>query len=202
MSGPDPARGAARPAVFLDRDGVLVDELDFLVDPEALRLYPGVAAAVHTLNALGWVVVVVTNQSAVARGLLDERGLGEIHERLREHLAQGGAHLDAIFHCPHHPTAGREPYRRVCDCRKPAPGLLQRAARLLGLDLARSWIVGDSARDLEAGAAVGVRGILVATGKGEREHARLLAAGRPPAVFVPDLPAAVRHIGAPSAAHS
>lgn len=192
--------GTLRPAVFLDRDGVLVDELDFLVDPDALRLYPGVGEAVRELNSSGWVVVVVTNQSAVARGLLDERRLGEIHERLREHLARSGARLDAIFHCPHHPTAGREPYRRACDCRKPAPGLLERAARLLGLDLAHSWIVGDSARDLEAGAAVGVRGILVATGKGERERARLVAAGRAPAVFVPNLPAAVRHIGAARAA--
>ncbi len=190
-----------RPAVFLDRDGVLVDELDFLTDPDALRLYPGVPEAVHELNSRGWVVVVVTNQSAVARGLLDERGLGEIHERLRQRLAQGGAHLDAIFYCPHHPEAGQGAYRCACDCRKPAPGLLTRAARLLGLDLSRSWIVGDSARDLEAGVAAGVRGILVATGKGGRERARLVAAGRAPAVFVPDLAAAVRHIRAAGERH-
>ena len=182
---------ALRPAVFLDRDGVLVDELDFLTDADALRLLPGAAAAVRELNQHGIPAVVVTNQSAVARGLVDERGLGVIHERLRERLAEGGAHLDAIFYCPHHPTEGHAPHRVVCDCRKPAPGLLLRAARMLGLDLERSWIVGDSARDLEAGAAAGVRGVLVATGKGVREHARLVAAGRAPQHFAPDVHAAV-----------
>lgn len=203
MSAGRPRSGTQRPAVFLDRDGVLVDELGFLLDPELLRLYPGVPAAVRALNLRGLAAVVVTNQSAVARGLIDEPQLALIHGRLGELLAQGGAHLEGIFHCPHHPDHGEEPFRRVCDCRKPAPGLLLRAARLLDLDLGASWIVGDSARDLEAGAAAGVRGILVATGKGTREHARLLAAGRAPQVFVPDLGAAVAHIlAAHESAHS
>lgn len=189
MSAERPA--APRPAVFLDRDGVLVDELDFLTDPDALRLVPGAAEAIRELNRHNVPAVVVTNQSAVARGLVDERGLGAIHERLRERLAEGGAHLDAIFYCPHHPTEGHAPYRIVCDCRKPQPGLLLRAARMLGLDLASSWIIGDSARDLEAGAAAGVRGVLVATGKGVRENTKLTAAGRAPLHFVPDVRAAV-----------
>ena len=173
---------AARPrlAVFLDRDGVLVDELDFLTDPDELRLLPGAADAVRALNQRGVPVVVITNQSAVARGLIDLAGLDAVHERLRAKLAEGGAHVDAIFFCPHHPTAGDPPWRTECDCRKPRPGLLERAARALGLDLARSYVIGDSLRDLEAGAAVGAHGILVATGKGRRELERLRAAGGAP----------------------
>lgn len=203
MSEPQGETSALRPAVFLDRDGVLVDELDFLTDPRDLRLLSGATEAVRSLNRRGLPVVVVTNQSAIARGLLDERGLAAIHQRLRERLAEGGAELDAIFYCPHHPSAGAPPYRTACDCRKPAPGLLLRAARMLGLDLGRSWIVGDSARDLEAGAAVGARGILVATGKGTREAARLAAQGRAPEHFVPDLGAAVELLlAAGSPAHS
>jgi len=160
----------ARGAVFLDRDGTLVEEMDFLTRPEQLALIPGAARAVRRLNARGLAVVVVTNQSAVARGMIDERELSAIHARLESMLAAQDARLDGIYVCPHHPSEGRGAYRVACDCRKPAPGLLLRAARELGLDLAASWIVGDSRRDLEAGAAAGVRGVLVGSGKGAREH--------------------------------
>jgi len=158
----------ARQAVFLDRDGTINEEVDYLSDPEQLVLLPGAAAAIRRWNEAGYLVVVVTNQSGIARGLLDEARLREIHDRLREMLRVEGAELDAFYHCPHHPDLGEPPLRARCDCRKPAPGMLLRAAEELGIDLARSWIVGDSLRDLEAGAAAGVRGILVETGKADR----------------------------------
>lgn len=187
------ARPARRPAVFLDRDGTINEELDYLADPDRLALYPGAAEAIAALNAAGLPVVVITNQSGVARGRLDEETLARIHAALRERLAAAGARVDLILYCPHHPELGGERYRRDCACRKPRPGMLEEAARRLDLDLARSWVVGDSARDLEAGAAVGARGILVATGKGADEYERLSAAGRAPERAA-DLAAAVRSI--------
>jgi D-glycero-D-manno-heptose 1,7-bisphosphate phosphatase len=156
-----------RPAVFLDRDGTINREVDFLSDPTELELLPGAAQAIARLNEAEWAVVVVTNQSGIARGFLDEERLAEIHGALETLLEMEGAKLDAIYFCPHHPTVGEDPYRLDCSCRKPAPGMILRAAVELGLDLRASWIVGDSLRDLDAGAAAGVRGILVGTGKKE-----------------------------------
>lgn len=178
-------------AVFLDRDGTLIDELGFLARPEELRLYPWAAAAVRRLNEAGLAAIVVTNQSGIARGLFGERELAAIHARLAEELAQQGAHLDDVLHCPHHPTEGQPPLRCVCACRKPAPGLVLEAARRHGLDLARSWMIGDSRRDLECGARAGLRGsILVRTGKGAQELAGL-AAGAAPVHVARDVLAAV-----------
>jgi len=155
-------------AVFLDRDGTLNREVDFLTDPAQLELLPGVADGLSRLARDQWLLCVVTNQSGVARGLVSETSLAEIHDHLRELLAHEGAHLDWIGHCPHHPDHGPADLRRVCDCRKPEPGLIQRAAAELNIDLARSWMVGDSARDLEAGRAAGCHSILVGTGNGTR----------------------------------
>lgn len=154
-----------RRAAFLDRDGTINVEVDYLSAPEQLELIPGAAHAIGRLNDAGWFVVVITNQSGVARGKLTEQTLADIHARLDAMLAEHGAHIDAYYHCPHHPEHGEAPYRASCDCRKPAPGMLLRAAREHDLDLTRSWTVGDSLRDLDAGAAAGTRGILVATGK-------------------------------------
>jgi D-glycero-D-manno-heptose 1,7-bisphosphate phosphatase len=193
-SGPPPSEPARRPAVFLDRDGTLVEERDYLRRVEELELLPGAAQALSRLQAAGYALVLCTNQSAVARGLLDERALAAIHAELERRLAIAGVRLDAIEVCPHHPEVGEFPYRRVCDCRKPAPGLLQRALRELPLRAETSVVVGDSERDLQAGAALGIPGILVRTGKGASEEARMLAAGRPPALVVDDLPAAAREI--------
>ena len=179
---------AAR-AVFLDRDGTLVDELGFLVRASDLRLLPGAAEGVRRFNQAGWRVVVVTNQSGIARGLLDEPTLAAIHARLATELARSGARLDAILHCPHHPDEGVPPLRGVCACRKPSPGLLLQAARRFELDLGASWTIGDSLRDLEAGRRAGLAGgVLVLTGKGSAERA-LLAPGEP-CVTAVDLPAA------------
>lgn len=180
-------------AAFLDRDGTLVDELGFLRHARDVRLVPGAAAGVRLFNQAGWRTVVVTNQSGIARGLLDEHDLAEIHERLRELLEREGARLDAILHCPHHPDEGKPPLRRACACRKPAPGLLLEAARRFELDLASSWIVGDGLRDLEAGARAGLAGaVLVLTGKGREELDA--ASERESLRTAPDLPAAARLI--------
>lgn len=159
----------ARPALFLDRDGTLVEEVGPLGDPDRLRLLPGVSAALRRAAEAGFACVVVTNQSGVARGLYEEADVARVHAALRARLAEGGARLDAIEACPHHPDAPRARYRLRCDCRKPAPGLILRAARRLGLDLARSWTVGDRLRDARAGEAAGTAALLVRTGHGARE---------------------------------
>lgn len=156
-----------RPAVFLDRDGTLiVREREFLTDPAEVRLIAGAAEAVKRLREAGYLVFVATNQSAVARGLVTERTLAAIHARMCALLEAEGASLDAIYSCPHHPSGERELYRVECECRKPKAGMLRQAAEEWSVDLARSWMVGDSTRDIEAGRAVGARTILVRTGEG------------------------------------
>ena len=157
----------SRPALFLDRDGVLIEEVEYLARPEQVRLIPGAAAAIRKVNDAGWRVVVVSNQSGVARGLFPESLLPEIHRVIADRLlAEAGARVDRFYYCPHHPTEGQGGYRIDCDCRKPKPGMLLKAAAELGIDLARSCMVGDRATDLQAGAAAGCRTILVRTGYG------------------------------------
>jgi len=164
--------GAGTRAAFLDRDGTLIDELGYLADPDGLRLLPGAAEGVRLFNQAGWRTIVVTNQSGIARGLFGEDDLARVHARLEAELARAGARLDAILHCPHHPSEGSAPWRRACACRKPAPGLLLEGAAQLGVQLERSWAIGDSRRDVEAGRRAGVQGtILVLTGKGADERA-------------------------------
>ncbi len=185
---------ATRPAVFLDRDGTLIDETGYRKDPEGLRLYPGVGPALRRLKEAGFALVLVTNQSGIARGLLDETDLQKVHAALGRALAEHGVLLDAIEYCPHHPDQGQAPYRVECTCRKPLPGMIETAAAALELDPGRSVLIGDAARDLEAGRAAGVGElILVATGKGQSAHEDLQARGIEH-VFVPDLAAAVEHV--------
>ncbi|MFM8273156.1 MAG: D-glycero-alpha-D-manno-heptose-1,7-bisphosphate 7-phosphatase [Gemmata sp.] len=154
-----------RDAVFLDRDGTLIEDVHYLARPDQVRLIPGAAAAVRALNDAGALVVVVTNQAGVARGLFPESRVAEVHRRLSELLAQHGAKVDAFYHCPHHPE-GLGGYRVACACRKPEPGMLLAAARDLDIDLARSWMVGDKPCDAGAGRAAGCRTLLVRTGHG------------------------------------
>ncbi len=157
----------SRSALFLDRDGVLIEEMEYLSDPERVKLIPGAAAAVLRANDAGWRVAVVSNQSGVARGLFPESALSLIHRVVAERLAEeAGAIIDGFYYCPHHPTAGQGNVRIDCDCRKPKPGMLMRAARELEIDLAKSWMIGDRLTDLQAGAAAGCRTILVRTGYG------------------------------------
>jgi D-glycero-D-manno-heptose 1,7-bisphosphate phosphatase len=186
---------SARRGVFLDRDGTLIDELGYLGDPDGVHLYPGAAAAVRALNEAGLPVVLVTNQSGVARGLFTEADVARVHARLARDLAAEGASLDLILSCPHHPEHGAPPYRTNCDCRKPAPGLYERGLRELDLAPERSFAVGDSARDLEGARRARIGNlVLVATGKGSAEDTRLRAEGKSDHAFVPDLAAAVRWI--------
>jgi D-glycero-D-manno-heptose 1,7-bisphosphate phosphatase len=154
-------------AVFLDRDGVIVDDPGYLSDPEALRLLPRVAEALIALRQSGWLLILVSNQSGIARGYFTEQRLAEIHARLREVLAVQGASLDAIYYCPHHPEGTVAGFARECECRKPQPGLLVAAARDLDLDLPQCWMVGDQLKDVAAGQAAGCRTVLISDGEPE-----------------------------------
>jgi D-glycero-D-manno-heptose 1,7-bisphosphate phosphatase len=161
-----------RRALFLDRDGTVCPEIGYVVRADDLTLLPRSAEALGAARSAGFRRVLVTNQSGVARGLLDEATLRRTHRRLERLLADRGAALDAIYYCPHHPDHGTPAYRRDCRCRKPQPGMLEQARDDLGLDLSRSYVIGDHERDLAAGARVGATPILVLTGHGEREYAR------------------------------
>src|SRR5688572_16880009 len=167
----------ARRCVFLDRDGVINEEIEYLHDPDRVVLLGGAAEAIAALNRAGVAVVVVTNQAGIARGMYTERELAAVTARLDELVGGAGGRLDATYFCPHHPEAGVGGYQVACRCRKPAPGMLERAAAELGLDLARSVIVGDKGTDLEAGRAAGCAAVLVRSGHGAREEAQLASSG-------------------------
>jgi D-glycero-D-manno-heptose 1,7-bisphosphate phosphatase len=160
-----------RPAVFLDRDGTLLEEAGYLDRLERLVFFPYSVDAVRLLNDGGFAVVIVTNQAGIARGIFKESFVAEAHRHIADRLALGGACIDGFYYCPHHPDAVIEALRQDCDCRKPRPGMFTRAALELGLDLAKSFVVGDRWHDLEAGQRVGARGILVRTGYGRTEEA-------------------------------
>ena len=149
-------------AVFLDRDGTLIREVGHLHRRDQVEILPRAAEAIRLLRSQGFCLVVVTNQSAVARGLLTEEELGMIHEELKARLAQEGAHLDGIYYCPHHPTEGNGAYLCDCDCRKPKTGLIVKAAADLGLIPSRSYVVGDQEIDMELADRVGAKGVRIA----------------------------------------
>jgi D-glycero-D-manno-heptose 1,7-bisphosphate phosphatase len=153
--------------VFLDRDGVINEEVNYLSNPELLRPLPGAAQAIRELNIRRIPVIVVSNQAGVARGFFSEEVVRGLHERLSALLSKEGAHIDRYYYCPHHPTEGIGSYRIDCECRKPKPGLLLKAGSELGLDLEQSYLVGDNVTDIEAGIRAGVKAILVLTGYGE-----------------------------------
>ncbi|OPZ23042.1 MAG: D-glycero-beta-D-manno-heptose-1,7-bisphosphate 7-phosphatase [candidate division BRC1 bacterium ADurb.BinA364] len=155
------------PACFLDRDGTIISQEEYpILRPEQLKLLPGAGRAIRSLNDAGWPVIVVSNQAIVARGLIDEAGLDALHAHLRDMLRLDcGGRIDAIYYCPHHPNPSEptrvERYCLECECRKPKPGLLLRAACDLGIDLARSILIGDSTGDAAAARAAGARSILL-----------------------------------------
>jgi D-glycero-D-manno-heptose 1,7-bisphosphate phosphatase len=158
-----------RPAVFLDRDGVLIEEVGYLTRLEDVRFVPGAIEAVKSLNEAGFVTVVVTNQSGVARGYFGEDHVRATHELIQSRLAEHGAKIDRFEYCPFHPTDGQGDYRRESIDRKPQPGMLLRAAMELSIDSGKSWIIGDRLSDIEAGFAAGCRGaFLVRTGYGSQ----------------------------------
>lgn len=180
-------------AIFLDRDGVINEEVNYLSDPEQLRLIPGAAEAIAQLNESGLFVIVVTNQAGVARGYYPEAQIEVVHRALVHLLAQAGAHIDRFYYCPHHPTEGRLPYRVECDCRKPKPGLLLQAAQDFDLDLTRCFVIGDNYSDVALSQSTGCRTVLVLTGHGARVWHEWHADFQP-AYIAPDLSAAVAWI--------
>jgi len=153
-------------AVFLDRDGTMNEEVGYLDCLSKLKLYDRTAEAVRMINEQGMKVVVITNQSGVARGYFSEGFVRTVHSRIHEILQSNGSFIDAFYYCPHHPTEGIEPYLKQCACRKPEPGMLIRASQDLNIDLARSYMVGDMIKDIEAAGRVGAKGVLVRTGYG------------------------------------
>jgi D-glycero-D-manno-heptose 1,7-bisphosphate phosphatase len=160
------------PAVFLDRDGTLIEEVGYLDRPERVHLYPWAVDAIRALNQAEIRVVMVTNQSGVARGFFPEAVVRQVHERIAGMLGAGGAHLDAYYYCPHHPDGKVEEYARACECRKPGRALVDRAVAELDIDPAQSYAIGDRWFDIALARTVGARGILVRTGYGAREERR------------------------------
>ncbi len=186
---------SVRPAIFMDRDGTLSHEVGYVNHPSRFRLFPWSIDAVRLVNRSGWAAVVVTNQAGVARGYFPESVIHEVHRGMAEAMQKGGARLDGIFVCPHHPTLGEPPYRQDCDCRKPRPGLLRRAEKELGIDLRRSWVVGDRHGDLQLAWNVGARGALVKSGYGVGEWTYQAPAwSRPPDLVAEQLLEAVTRI--------
>lgn len=155
-----------RKTVFLDRDGTMNEEVNYLHRPEDLKLIPGVPQAVRQLNEAGFRVVVVTNQAGVARGYYGEEDVKILHQYLNELLGTEGAHVDAFYYCPHHPEHGIGQYKQECSCRKPGIGMFEAADRDCPVDRTQSFMVGDKLIDTEAGRRFGVRSILVGTGYG------------------------------------
>jgi D-glycero-D-manno-heptose 1,7-bisphosphate phosphatase len=181
-------------AVFLDRDGTLIQDRGYITDFSEVGFFPFAAAAVRSLNRAGFLVIVASNQSAVARGLCTEVEVVRLHLRLQEHFRGLGADIAAFYHCPFLPGGRVTAYSRESPLRKPEPGMLLQAARDHGLDLGRCFMVGDKADDMEAGRRAGCRTVLVRTGNGTESESRLAADGRRPDFIVDDLSAAARLI--------
>jgi D-glycero-D-manno-heptose 1,7-bisphosphate phosphatase len=156
-------------AIFLDRDGTLIEDPGYLNDPEQVRPLPGAAEALVHLKKLGYKLVVVSNQSGVARGIIKEETLTKITDRMKQLFGNQGAYIDRIYYCPYHPDGMIEKYRKESDDRKPGPGMFLRAAKELNIDLERSWSIGDSYRDIEAGRRVGCRTILLNSPQGPKK---------------------------------
>jgi histidinol-phosphate phosphatase family protein len=179
---PLPERSGA-PAIFLDRDGTLIEDRGYLGDPDGVALLPGAAEGLRRLQEAGYQLVVVTNQSGLGRGYYGVGDYRAVEARLDAVLAAAGIRLDGTFFCPHAPEAG-------CACRKPARGLYEAARRRIAFDPARSWMIGDKASDLAFGRAAGLRTVLVATGEG----GKTLAAGARADLVAPTLEEAARRI--------
>ena len=157
-------------AVFLDRDGTIIEEVGYLDRPERVEFFPWTIDAIRVLNRAGLAVVLVSNQSGIARGFFTESVVDDVHRRMEEMLAAGGAHIDAYYYCPHHPDGRVAGLAKVCECRKPARGLVDRAVAEFGVDPGRSFVVGDRWLDVGLARTVGAKGVLVRTGYGDSEE--------------------------------
>jgi D-glycero-D-manno-heptose 1,7-bisphosphate phosphatase len=181
----------SRPAVFLDRDGVLIEnQPEYVRSWNHVEFLPGSIRATQELSASGYVIVLVTNQSVVGRGIISLEEATRINQQLVDEVAAGGGRIDATYMCPHDPG-------EACSCRKPRPGMLLQAAAELDLDLARSYMIGDAISDVEAGRSAGVASILVRTGRGNDQARRAPPELQSSLVIVADLAAAARHILVP-----
>jgi D-glycero-D-manno-heptose 1,7-bisphosphate phosphatase len=167
-------------AAFVDRDGTLIEEKDFLTEEEDIKIFPHSAEAIRLLRELGYLVVVVSNQSGVARGYLTEQRVFEINEEVFSQLEEKDARPDLFFYCPHHPDATIEEYRSECECRKPRPGMVKMAQQIIDIDIARSVSIGDKLSDVQLCRNLGGRGILVLTGYGAAERDRIESSGIEP----------------------
>jgi D-glycero-D-manno-heptose 1,7-bisphosphate phosphatase len=163
-----------RPALFMDRDGTISEEVGYVNHPSRFRLFPYSADAIKLLNDNGWLAILVTNQAGVARGYFSEDVILNVHDQLRKGLETSSAKLDAIYYCAHHPSVGEPPYRFDCDCRKPKTGLINRATADFQIDLERSWMVGDRYGDVELARNAGLHSAFVLSGygRGEWEYQR------------------------------
>ena len=168
-------------AVFLDRDGTIIEEVGYLDRPERVEFFPWTIDAIRVLNRAGLAVVLVSNQSGIARGFFTEAVVDDVHRRMSEMLAAGGARIDAYYYCPHHPEGSVPDLARVCECRKPARGLVDRAVAEFGVDPGRSFVVGDRWLDVGLARKVGAKAVLVRTGYGDSEERK------PPADLTADV---------------
>jgi D-glycero-D-manno-heptose 1,7-bisphosphate phosphatase len=166
IDSPEPVSRASRRAVFLDRDGTIIEEVGYLDRAERVEFYPWTIDAIRAFNRAGLAVVMISNQSGVARGFFTETVVDHVHAHMEAMLAEGGARIDAYYYCPHHPDGKVAGYTQPCDCRKPGRGLVDRAVRELDVDPARSFVVGDRWVDVALARAVGASGVLVRTGYG------------------------------------
>jgi D-glycero-D-manno-heptose 1,7-bisphosphate phosphatase len=182
-------------AVFIDRDGTISEEVGYINHVSRFRLFPYAPAAIKHLNENGWLAIVITNQAGVARGYFSEDTIQAVHDAMTNELKSNGAQLDAVYYCAHHPSVGEPPYRFDCDCRKPKPGLISRAAKNFDIDLKKSWMVGDRYSDVELARNAGVKSMFVLSGygRGEWEHQRASWTEQPDLV-AEDLLEAVRLI--------
>lgn len=157
-------------AVFLDRDGTINEEMGYINHPDRFMLFPFVAESIRIFNALDMKVIIITNQAGVARGYFSEQLLSSIHEKLLSDVAKQNARIDAIYYCPHHPKEGLGKYRKTCSCRKPKPGMVQKAAKEHDIDISKSYMIGDRFRDIQFAKQLGLTSAMVLTGYGKGEY--------------------------------
>ncbi len=185
----------SRPAVFIDRDGTINEQMGYINHPSRFLLFPRTAEAIRELNRNGFLTIVVSNQSGVARGYFPMDLVHDVHNRMEKLLSREGARIDGIFFCPHHPLGQVKEYAIACDCRKPGTGLIVQARNRFDIDMAESYVVGDRCQDLELAERAGLAGVLALTGygRGEREY---VLPGKPvrPAYIAEDILEAVRWI--------